>query len=413
MKLLFLLTQSLDYPSGLGRYWPLAKELVRLGHQVQVAALHPALASTSARTFHHEGVVVRYVGPMHVRQVGHEREYYGPLGLGRAVMQGTWGLSWQALLGDADAIHICKPHPMNGLAGLLGRSLRGRRLYLDCDDFEAESNRYSSNQPGRWNWQKRVVAYWEDGLPRFAQGITVNTRFTQRRLERLGYPPGQIIYVPNGIDRERYANLDPARAMGLRAELGLADPVGDGAVRANVILYVGSLSSPSHPLDLLLGAFAQVTAVHPQARLLIVGGGEDYATIQQQVQAMGLARRVIMTGRVDPQQIPDYYLLGDVSVDPVRDDPTARARSPLKLFESMATGTPVLTSAVGDRREHLGNGQAGLLVSPGSTEALAEGLLALMDNPDLCQAMGRRGQELAEQYFWDVQVHSFVRVYAL
>jgi glycosyltransferase involved in cell wall biosynthesis len=397
VKLLFLLTQSLDYPSGLGRYWPLAKELVRLGHQVHIAALHPALESLPARAVREEDVEIRYVGPMHVRQVGHERQYYSPMGLGWAVMQATWGLTWQALLSDFDAIHLCKPHPMNGLAGLLGHWLRGRQLYLDCDDFEAESNRYSSK------WQKRMVVFWEDRLPHLAKSITVNTRFTQKRLESLGYPAERIIYVPNGIDRQRFSNLDSARGRSLRAQLGL----GEGPVT----LYVGSLSSPSHPLDLLLDAFALVFSKLSSARLLIVGGGEDYARIGQQVQAMNLQDRVTLTGRVDPSQIPDYYLLGDVSVDPVHDDPTARARSPLKLFESMATGTPVLTSDVGDRREHLGGDQAGLLVPPGSADALAEGLLYLLDNPALRQTMGNRGQELAEQFYWDVQVHQFARVY--
>ena len=397
MKLLFLLTQSLDYPSGLGRYWPLAKELVRLGHQVQIAALHPALESLPARVLREEDVEIRYVGPMHVRQVGHERQYYSPAGLGWAVMQATWGLTRQALFSDFDAIHLCKPHPMNGLAGLLGHWLHGQPLYLDCDDFEAESNRYSSK------WQKRVVVFWEDRLPHLARSITVNTRFTQKRLESLGCPVERVVYVPNGIDRQRFSDLDPARAQSLRAQLGL----GEGPVT----LYVGSLSSPSHPLELLLEAFTRVSSKLASARLLIVGGGEDYAQIGQQVQAMNLQDRVTLTGRVDPSQIPDYYLLGDVSVDPVHDDPTARARSPLKLFESMATGTPVLTSDVGDRREHLGGDQAGLLVPPGSAGALAEGLLYLLDNPALRQTMGNRGQELAEQFYWDVQVHQFARVY--
>jgi glycosyltransferase involved in cell wall biosynthesis len=344
-------------------------------------------------------VEVRYVGPMHVRQVGHERLYYGRAGLAWAVARGTWGLTWQALLADADAIHVCKPHPMNGLAGLSGRWLRGRRLYLDCDDYEAESNRYNSQ------WQKRVVARWEDSLPRYARGITVNTRFTQRRLESLGFRADQIVYVPNGIDRERFARLDPERARTLRAEIGLGE--------APVILYVGSLSSPSHPVDLLLEAFARILPAQPDARLLIVGGGEDYQTIRQRVQEMGLAGCTIMTGRVDPDEVPNYYLLGDVVVDPVHDDAVACARSPLKLFEAMATGVPVVTADVGDRREHLGGGQAGLIVRPGSSEALAEGLLTLLSDPGRRQAMGDRGRELAARYYWDVQVCQFARVYEL
>jgi glycosyltransferase involved in cell wall biosynthesis len=397
VKLLFLLTQSLDYPSGLGRYWPLAKELVRLGHQVRVAALHPALGSLPSRRFDLDGIGVSYVGPMHVRQVGHERLYHGPLGLAWAVLWGTAGLSWEAMLREADAIHVCKPHPMNGLAGLSGRWLRRRRLYLDCDDYEAESNRYSSP------WQREIVKRCEDGYPRFARGVTTNTRFTQRRLERLGYPGEHIVYVPNGIDRERFSRPGETRVRALRRRLGLFDDP--------VVLYVGSLSSVSHPLDLLLGAFVSIAPRYRAARLLIVGGGEDYGSIRRQVQEMGLGDRIVMTGRVDPQDVPLYYAVGDVSVDPVHDDPTAQARSPLKLFESMATGTAVLTGDVGDRREHLGDGRAGLLVEPGSAETLAEGLAVLLDQPGRRQEMGKEGQALAERFYWDVQVREFVRVY--
>jgi glycosyltransferase involved in cell wall biosynthesis len=85
----------------------------------------------------------------------------------------------------------------------------------------------------------------------------------------------------------------------------------------------------------------------------------------------------------------------------------------LKLFEAMAIGVPVVTADVGDRREHLGGGQAGLIVRPGSSEALAEGLLTLLSDPGRRQAMGDRGRELAAHYYWDVQVCQFARVYEL
>ncbi|MBN1661682.1 MAG: glycosyltransferase family 4 protein [Anaerolineae bacterium] len=402
MKLLFLLTQSLDYPSGVGRYWPLARELAHLGHEVEVVALHPALNSLPERAAWHEGVRVHYAGPMHVRQVGSERHYYSLAGLGWAVTRGTGGLAWHALLSRADAVHVCKPHPMNGLAGLLARALRGRRLYLDCDDYEAESNRYAAASGG---WQKRVVAAWEDGLPSFARGITTNTRSTAHRIAAGGYDQDRIVYVPNGIDRRRFSGLDLARLPALRSQLGLdAGPI---------VVYVGSLSSTSHPIDLLLDACPRLFQERPNTHLLVVGGGEDYAATNRQVVARGLAGHVILTGRVPAADVPYYYLLGDVSVDPVHDDLTARARSPLKLFESMALGIPVVTGDVGDRREHLGDGQAGLLVAPGSAQALADGLLALLDDAGLRQSMGECGRVLAERYYWDVQVHEFARVYDL
>jgi glycosyltransferase involved in cell wall biosynthesis len=286
---------------------------------------------------------------------------------------------------------------MNGMAALLARWFRGRRLYLDCDDYEAESNRYSSS------WQRDMVVRWEDGFPRFARGVTTNTRFSQKRLEQLGYPPERIVYVPNGIDRERFSRFDEEQMQTLRSRIGLEG--------GPVIVYVGSISSVSHPLDLLLDAFAAIAPLYPEARLVIVGGGEDYVLVQRRIQEMGLGQQIVMTGRVAPEQVPVYYAVADVSVDPVHNDATAQARSPLKLYESMATGTAVLTSDVGDRREHLGDGRAGLLVQPGSAVALAEGLRILLESPSTCREMGHQGHILAERFYWDVQVRDFVRVY--
>ncbi len=70
----------------------------------------------------------------------------------------------------------------------------------------------------------------------------------------------------------------------------------------------------------------------------------------------------------------------EVSVEPVYDDLAARARSPLKILESLAVGTPVVAGDVGDRREMLYDGQAGLLVKPGDSDALATGILALLQD---------------------------------
>ena len=81
MRIAFLLAQSLETPSGLGRYWPLAKELTRLGHQVTILALHHNRSELGQARFVREGVTVHYVGQMHVRRVGARKLYFGPFRL--------------------------------------------------------------------------------------------------------------------------------------------------------------------------------------------------------------------------------------------------------------------------------------------------------------------------------------------
>ncbi len=186
MRIAFLLSQSIECPSGLGRYFPLAKELVRLGHEVTILALHPDYAH-ARQAFRQDGVAVRYVGQLHVKKRGTIKRYFGPGELARVAVRGALCLTRAALSTDADVYHLGKPQPINGTAALIGARLRGRALYVDCDDYEARSNRFQNR------WQQRVVQLFEDHLPRFCRGITTNTRFTQARYEALGYASERIV----------------------------------------------------------------------------------------------------------------------------------------------------------------------------------------------------------------------------
>ncbi len=399
MKTTFLLTNSLEDPAGLGRYFPLAKELARLGHEVSILALHPDLSSVSQRRLQVSGVKVHYVGQMHVRKVGSQKTYFSPTGLARVALASSLRMGFRTLLTEADVIHLGKPQPINGVAALGTKFLRGKRLYLDCDDYEAESNRFS----GRW--QKAMVALFEDNLPRFASGMTVNTRFTQERNIALGFSAERIVYVPNGVDRDRFANVDPQKVQHLRRELGLDSK--------KVVAYVGSMSLVNHPVDLLLEAFAIVRRRYDDAVLVLAGGGQDYDFLRRHAEELGLEETAIFVGRVKPEAVPYYLAMADVSADPVYDNVVARARCPLKLFESMAVGTPVVTGNVGDRRNILGDGQAGMLVKAGDAQALAEGVLAVLEDSNLAHAMEEAALRLREKYYWDVLVQEFVKVYSL
>ncbi len=115
---------------------------------------------------------------------------------------------------------------------------------------------------------------------------------------------------------------------------------------------------------------------------------------------------------MDPGAAPAYYAASQMVVDPVLNDDAARARSPLKIVESMAMGVPVVTGDVGDRAEMLGGGRAGVLVEPGSAPALAEGIRCVLEDLDRHRWMSEEARRLSEQYRWDRLVDKFTAVYA-
>src|SRR6185503_20044950 len=106
----------------------------------------------------------------------------------------------------AEIIHVAKAQPMNGLAALVGRRRwSGRRLYLDCDDYEAVSNRFGGA------WQMDLVRWWEDRLPLAVRATTVNTTFLRSRCLALGVPAERVLIVPNGFNPDRF-QVPPASA---------------------------------------------------------------------------------------------------------------------------------------------------------------------------------------------------------
>ncbi|NNJ09833.1 glycosyltransferase family 4 protein [Chloroflexales bacterium ZM16-3] len=395
MRITFLMIMGVERPSG-RRYFHIARALARRGHKVRLLALHPDLASCERRRFVQDGVEVWYVGQMHARKAGSVHGRFGPLDLLRVLAESTLGMVWGVICSPADVYHLGKPQPVNGLAALLAvRLLRRRPFYVDCDDDEVRGNRLPAA------WQRAVFGFWQWLLPRMAAGVTVNTRHLAAEMARAGVAP--VALVPNGVDLEGFLAPPAPQLDALRAALGLTG--------RQLVAYAGALALQNHPVDLLIDAFTQVAAALPDAALLIIGGGEDLPLLQDQAVRAGLRDRVYFTGQVHYPAVPTYLALADLSVDPVHDDPVARARSPLKLVESMALGIPVITGHVGDRAELLDGGAAGVLVRPGDASALAEAIVELLDDAPRRQTLAAAGRERAGQHGWDQLAERWATVY--
>jgi glycosyltransferase involved in cell wall biosynthesis len=399
MKLAYLMTQSLDSPSGLGRFGPMARSLARRGHEVEVYALHPDIDTLADRDFEDQGVKVHYVAPMHVKKSGNTKSYYPNWKFAGLAAYATLRLATAVANSSAEIVHICKPHPMNGLAGIVMARLKHKRVFVDCDDYETGSSRFS----GRW--QKSMLSYFEKRIPLQAEMVTTNTHFMRGLLESWGVQPDRILYLPNGVEPTRFIRPNELRLQTLRQELKIEEKP--------VISFIGSLSLPSHPVDLLIQAFATLARRMSEPILLLVGGGEDLEHLRNMVLELGLEERVRFCGRVLPEEVVDYYAISDISIDPVHDDAAARGRSPLKLFESWACGAPFVTADVGDRRVLAGAPPAASLVRPGDPLELAETLVNLLSNPQERETLRRRGLERVENYYWDRLILQLERFYGV
>lgn len=199
--------------------------------------------------------------------------------------------------------------------------------------------------------------------------------------------PARVHVLPNGVDTTR---VTPARRPADRF----------------TVAFVGTLK-PWHGVDVLLDAFAQVLPRVPHARLLVVGDGPQAAVVDERARVVGVEHAVERTGAVAPSDVPALLHRADVGVAPypALDD---FYFSPLKAYEYLAAGLPVVASAVGELPAALAGpdgGALGVLVPPGDAAALADALVGLAHDPARRAALGARAREAAvARHDWTVVV---------
>jgi len=323
---------------------------------------------------------------MHIIRTANEKKYYSTAGLAWVVLRSTLGLLQSVLRSKAEWIIVGKPHPMNSIAGLVGKLVHRPWLVIDYDDYEAASTHFRSIL------QRQIIAFFEDRMARLADFVTTNTYFSRDRLKHLGVDGNKIIYLSNGIDPMWLKPVDQDRVRQIRKDLDLEGK--------RVVAFIGSLSTPNHPVDLLVEAFNMARKSIPGLTLLLVGGGNAYQRLQSLVREMDLADAVRFTGRVKPDQVPLYYQIADVCVDPVMDDDAARGRQPLKLFESWVSGIPFITGDVGDRKQLSGDPPAVYLCRPSESRALAEAIIRVLCDEELRTQLRSQGLMRIHQYIW-------------
>ncbi|MBC7481989.1 MAG: glycosyltransferase, exosortase A system-associated [Rhizobacter sp.] len=217
-----------------------------------------------------------------------------------------------------------------------------------------------------------------------------------------GIPAAKVTVIPNAVDIESFAVGGTPDAE-LKARLGLGG--------ASVVGFIGSFYA-YEGLDLLLQALPALLQRRPEVRVLLVGGGPQEAALKAQAKELGVADKVVFTGRVPHAEVPRYYDLVDVLAYPRHPMRLTELVTPLKPLEAMAQGRLLVASDVGGHRELVRHRETGLLFKAGSAEALTGALAdALQDQrlADSIRTAGRRFVVLERN--WRASVASYVPVY--
>lgn len=144
-----------------------------------------------------------------------------------------------------------------------------------------------------------------------------------------------------------------------------------------------------------LRAFARVRRAFPDARLTVAGSGPERDTLVALANALGIGDATTFSGRLDRDQIAALYRTATVSLNPSRID-----NMPNSVLEAMASGVPVVSTAVGGVPFLVRDGETGLLVAAGDHEAMADAVLGLLSHPELAKRLRDEALSEVQQYAW-------------
>ena len=173
--------------------------------------------------------------------------------------------------------------------------------------------------------------------------------------------------------------------------------------RGFTVGFVGTLK-PWHGVEVLLEAFARLARADDAARLRLVGDGPQREALEEQARRLGVRERVDLVGAVAPEEMPAELAAMDVAVAPYPQLPDFYF-SPLKIYEYLAAGLPVVASDIGPCAQILDDGGLGVLVTPGDATELAAVLAGLRSDDELRAELSRAGRQAAvARHDWSLVV---------
>lgn len=248
----------------------------------------------------------------------------------------------------------------------------------------------------------RLTRAMETYAFKHADAVTTICEGLRSDIVARGIPSSKVTVIPNAVDIEKFSAGGTADDV-LKAQLNLTD--------ARILGFIGSFYA-YEGLDLLLSALPRILNHAPDVRVLLVGGGPQEKALKQLSLELGIADKVVFSGRVPHLDVNRYYDLVDVLVYPRHSIRLTELVTPLKPLEAMAQGRLFAASDVGGHKELIRDGETGVLFKAGDPQSLADKVLGLLQSTDRWPALKQASRQFVEtERNWKASVARYQPIY--
>ncbi|HEX9173230.1 MAG TPA: TIGR04063 family PEP-CTERM/XrtA system glycosyltransferase [Telluria sp.] len=299
-----------------------------------------------------------------------------------------------------DVLHAHSPS-LNAIAALRAGKKFGIPVVYEVRAFweDAAVDHGTASENGL---RYRLTRALETYALKNADAVTTICEGLRRDIVARGIPQNKVTVIPNAVDIDKFA-VGGIADQDLKAKLGLQG--------TRLIGFIGSFYA-YEGLDILLRAVPAMAARLPDLRVLLVGGGSQEASLRQLANQLGIADKVVFTGRVPHEQVQKYYDLLDVLVYPRLSMRLTDLVTPLKPLEAMAQGRVLAASDVGGHLELIADGKTGVLFKAGDPQSLADKVGALLEAQSQWPALRAAGRAFVEsERNWTVSVANYKNIY--
>ena len=354
MKIALVSPYDFTWPGGVAaQISHLAHQFDAMGHQVQILAPH-----SPSREMPKEHPVVPLGRSVPIPSGGSIARLSLSVWLHRKI---------RAYLNQErfDVVHLHEP-----LMPCLSLQVLQCSKAVNVGTFHAVHGRFRN-----YGWSHPVLKRWHRKL----DGRIAVSPAARAYVSR--FFPGNYQIIPNGIDVDHFSK-----------PVAPIPELDDGKTN---ILFVGRMEKRKG-LRYLLEAYGRLKWDFPEVRLVVVGPGKLDEDCHNVISSRNL-QDVVFTGGVPSDELPRYYQSAHICCAPA----TGRESFGIVLLEAMASGKPIVASAIDGYSTVLTHGQQGLMVPPKDSASLADALAALVRDPDLRHRMGARGTQTVEGYRWE------------